>query len=303
MGMTGGVTGGLRLGANMNRGRTVVTGRRKAVSGKVSASKSKSSDKKLKKLNYRFKEVSAMILRSKTPSAASRAVILARTRAALLHGKYATGMYDPREMESAIIHAESMVRIAKKKLKHLKQEQAVERGENAPAEAYEEPGEENEFAVCGEFGAENMDNQPSSEELERMLREMEREMKRLMQESMEQVEEAAGMDELAEELMAASGDMEPEDAELLKKKHRADELREITEADMKYLKAMFDRLQREKQSVQSSSGSRSPQSSQSPGSAQPEQSCVSLELGGADMPVSLAEAPVSAEGAVMDVTV
>ena len=44
--------------------------------------------------------------------------------------------------------------------------------------------------------------------------------------------------------------MDPEDLEMLKKKHRAKELRKITEADMEYLKALFNELEKEKQDNQ-----------------------------------------------------
>ncbi|MCR5451779.1 MAG: hypothetical protein K6F00_04020, partial [Lachnospiraceae bacterium] len=37
----------------------------------------------------------------------------------------------------------------------------------------------------------------------------------------------------------------------LKRKHRNDEERQITRADLKYLKALFDRLEREKEQVSS----------------------------------------------------
>ena len=41
--------------------------------------------------------------------------------------------------------------------------------------------------------------------------------------------------------------MDPEDLDLLKKKHRSDEVRDILAADLKYLKAFFGRLERERQ--------------------------------------------------------
>ena len=67
----------------------------------------------------------------------------------------------------------------------------------------------------------------------------------------------------------------------MKKKHRADELREIAEADMKYLKAFFTKLERDRREV--SSG-------------------VSLNLSGVEMPVPVAaEEPVIIEGGSFDV--
>jgi hypothetical protein len=43
--------------------------------------------------------------------------------------------------------------------------------------------------------------------------------------------------------------MTPEDLEQLKVKHRSDEARDILKADLKYLKALFDRLQSEKENA------------------------------------------------------
>ena len=54
------------------------------------------------------------------------------------------------------------------------------------------------------------------------------------------------LDEMAQ---ALSGSMTPEDLEQLKVKHRSDEARDILKADLKYLKALFDRLQSEKENA------------------------------------------------------
>jgi hypothetical protein len=53
----------------------------------------------------------------------------------------------------------------------------------------------------------------------------------------------AEMNDLCEMI---SPDMSEDDIEELKKKHRAREMMEITKADMKYLKAMFEKYEREK---------------------------------------------------------
>ena len=52
-------------------------------------------------------------------------------------------------------------------------------------------------------------------------------------------------------ISCASGDMTEEEIEELKRKHRNDEERQITRADLKYLKALFDRLEQEKKQVSS----------------------------------------------------
>ena len=130
------------------------------------------------------------------------------------------------------------------------------------------------------------------------------ELESLMEESMEELEEAAGLEDFMDGMMCVvQKDMEPEDLEQLKKKHRAEELQEIMEADMKYLKALFNRLEREKRegvSWSSNNGSSpSVQSTQSDSARG-----VSLQLAGTDIPVEqTAEVPAAAiaEGASVDI--
>ncbi len=93
--------------------------------------------------------------------------------------------------------------------------------------------------------------------------------------------------------------MDPEDLELMKKKHRADEMRAIVEADMKYLKFMFDKLEKERQSNSNSISSYSSVSYDNNSSAN---DSVSLELGGVDIPVEAApDAMTIVEGGAVDV--
>lgn len=282
-----------------NRGKVSTSG----VS--VKKSSNKSNEKKPKKLFYNFKQMSAVILRSKTSGGARRAVVFARGKVAQLRGKKGSDIYDSGELDSAILHAEAMVRVAKKRVKHLRQEEAAKRdGVMPPEENYEET-EELEGTVTDDAEAAS---EMSREEIEQLMREMER----LMRQSMEDMEEALDMEEFSEALIADSGEMSPEELDQVKKKHRSDELREITEADMKYLKSMFDRLQRAKQSAASSyssgsgsqSGFVSSAGSQGAYSSGAAQNAVALELGGADMPVgTVSEAVAMAAGATVDITV
>ncbi|SFQ45212.1 hypothetical protein SAMN04487928_1504 [Butyrivibrio proteoclasticus] len=63
-------------------------------------------------------------------------------------------------------------------------------------------------------------------------------------------EETVELDEELDEMaQALSGSMTSEDLEQLKVKHRSDEARDILKADLKYLKALFDRLQSEKENA------------------------------------------------------
>ena len=60
-------------------------------SGVRRTSKNKSTQKKKKKVNYNFKEVSNRVLKSKTSTSARRAVTLARNKVASLKGKLGNG--------------------------------------------------------------------------------------------------------------------------------------------------------------------------------------------------------------------
>lgn len=235
---------------------------------------------KKKRIGYNFKRVSAHILAAKTPLFAGKAVREARGAVVTLLMKQMSGDYDSRELDSALEHARKMERIAKKRRKHMEEEERARQTGSCMVEEEVETSEEAK--------EEEKEKEKVAEENTQKLDEMARELKRLIEES----EQA--LNDLAEELTDASWeDMDPKQLENMKRRHRAQELREIMEADLKYLKALFDRLSKEKQESMNGSsfdGSDSP-------------SGVSLELGGVDMPVETSEAPVSSEGANMDVTV
>lgn len=190
----------------------------------------KTSQKKQKRLQYNFKEISGRIMRARTPGNARQAAATARQKAAQLRRMRKSGLYDDKEMQSAILHAEAIARVAKKRMRHLEEEEREEQG----------------GGFC-----------------------------------------EGGLEDNAEELIA-------EELEQIKKKHRSGELREIAEADMKYLKALFERLVREKQNAGSGVGS-----------AVSENNSVFLQLGGTDIPVQ-ASVPVDAavtEGGTIDTKV
>lgn len=238
---------------------------------------------KKKRLGYNFKKISNRIMTSKTSNNAGKVVREARGSLVALLMKQQSGDYDEQELKHAITHARAMERIAKKRRKHMEEE---ERAKNAGASLVEEEAE-----IAEEEGEEEERQQEevelSSEELERLSQELEQ----LMEESMQ------AMRELADQLMSASWEkMDADDIENMKKRHRADELRDILEADMKYLKALFDRLSKEKQANASGANSFRSDSAESSNG-------VSLELSGVEMPVEVSEAPVMVEGANVDVSI
>lgn len=251
----------------------------------ASMSVSKPGPKKKKRLQYNFKQLSKQILQTKTPVNARQVVTRARAQVVSLRKKLYSDDYDYSEVRHALIHAEKIARIAKKRMKHLQEEENIAKKggicEGDQVDDSEDFDELLEGEDAQEISEEKM--QEIMEYLEEQLRELE-----------EAIADETGLDELAEEMMPLQNqEMDPADLELLKKKHRSEELREIMEADMKYLKALFDKLEREKQ--EGASGLRSNTDFNTNNSG------VSLELGGVDIPVEASEGLVLPEGGAVDI--
>lgn len=275
---------GMRIGEN-DSGRQAMkpnnTERMKSVT--------KSGKKKKKRLQYNFKEISTQIMLAKTSVSAGGVIARAQAKVAMLQRKLRSEEYDSKEVERALGHAKKMEAVARKKKKHLAEE---EKAKNAGScleetERYEDSGIEETAEADGQG--------LSREQLEEMMAECQEAMDESMEEfnasmeelnaSMAKLEDAMGLEQLADEFLGGvQEELSPEDLEQLKKKHRAKELREIMEADMKYLKALFDQLEKEKQGNSGSSGG------------------ISLQLGGMEIPVQAAEVPVMPEGGNVDIS-
>ncbi len=201
----------------------------------VRKSQTKSSAGKLKKrLPYNFKQMSKQIMQAKTADAARPLVAKAQAKLSWLYKKLRSGEYGDSEIAAAIIHAASMERIAKRKVRHLEEEEAAENRSGVMGV----PGEEEEIYGKDELKASLEESEEISEE---MMRQMMEELEEELSDDM--------MSELQDMISCASGDMTEEEMEELKRKHRNDEERQITRADLKYLKALFDRLEQEKRQV------------------------------------------------------
>lgn len=261
-----------------------------------SGSKSGKSAGRLKRLPYNFKKISAQILKSKTSSSARKAVSSARRQVAQLKRKLYSSEYDDSELKIAITHAEKIERVARKRMKHLQEEERAKKGGVCEG-SLEEQEELDEL--------EALEQEESAEALSEEQKELEEAMRQSMEEAMEAMQEAMEenmdeltesmdemlqetvLEELSEELTGVKPDMDPKDLEELKRKHRLDEMKDIAEADAKYLRALFNKLQSDRQSVSSNIA----------------MSGVSLELGGMEMMFpEPAPAPVS-EGGSVDVSV
>lgn len=232
-----------------------------------SVSIKKPKTKKNKRPNYSYKRISAQILRAKTSGNAKQVMASARSQTVLLRRKLASGDYNEEQTKSALRHAEKMEKIAKKKMKHLQEEENAKKGGACQAEI-------DEKSEYGQEDMEALDVGMSAEEIKQLMQELQQELE-------EALEEISGLELLSVE---TGRDLDPADLELMKKKHRSEEMREIMEADVKYLKALFDQLAKEKQ--EASSG-------------------VYLQLLGVEVPVSEAPpaAAVVAEGGCVDASV
>lgn len=257
--------------------------------------------RKFKKLRYNFKRLSNQIMRTKTSANAKQMVTKAKFQIADLRMKLTSGEYDYSEVHSALVHAEKIARVAKKHLKNLQQEENIEKNGKA---GMTDPEELKQLEEENEENAENEIPDTSGmteEELQQLAEELQEEMERI-EDEMEEMEESMLADDLLQQMMQTdTAEMEPEDLEALKKKHRSDEMRDIMKADMEYLKALFDRMAKEKEAASNGSAGSSGSSDNSSGSGAADLG-ISLELGGVDMPVETAAAPVETAGANVDVT-
>lgn len=251
------------------------------------------SQKKKKRLQYNFKAMSAQIMQAKTSGNASRVAAKARRQTARLQMNIRNDDYDQEDLTRAINHSKSLERVAKKRMKHLRQEEALKNNDKAYLSEVEDKFEE--------YAAEEMDVeqllQMSEEELKRLMQELEDAMKELETQDYDRLSRLENGDQLTE---IVNEEMDAMDLEQLKKKHRSDELRDIMEADMRYLRALFNKLAREKQNAGNSGSSSG--SSDSSGSYSGSDS-VSLQLSGVDIPIQAAEIAVPVEGGNMDITV
>lgn len=289
---------GMQIGGVSTKGNTTyITLKNKdgSTAGTLAVTKATRGKAKKKKLTYSFKKVSNRIMSSKTSSHANKAVREARSELVQLLMKQKSGDYDEKAVSNAIAHARSIERVAKKHRKHIEEEERAQRTHSGITEEEEEILEDEEVEETEDTQQQQArEQQEQAERTAQELEQLTQEIEQMIRESEEQ------MNELADELMCSASyeHMDDDDIEAMKKRHRAEELRDILEADMKYLKALFDQLSKEKQANANGSASYSYTASDSSNPA----SGVSLQLAGVDVPVEAPAAPVSAEGANVDVT-
>ncbi len=245
--------------------------------------KRKATSSELKQLRYNFKDIGGQIRRSKTSNSAKQVASAARREVARLKRMKQSEQYDEDELRAAISHAQSMERVAKRKAKHLLEEEMVKvkdaYGTEAELDEREDeitsPGEktsdeqamfsdEYEYTseelalMMSEQSGEVMSDVPRLEELTQSLNDMMADIvddiAQMPEEMMELMEDMAeAMEELPEELNelledaqpVTSKEMDREEFRTLKQKHRAKEEKELVKADTDYLKALFDHYQKQ----------------------------------------------------------
>lgn len=198
---------------------------------------SKDTSLKMKKLKYHFKDMSSRILRSKTSAAARQVASQARREVLRLKREKQSGNYDTDDMDAAITHAKAMERVAKKKVKHLEEEEMAKVS----------------GGVCASDEIDREENQKISEDddnndeiLQYMtsdLQDFSDEMMQEISDGMKDMLSEMGLDELFGE-STVGVDMDPQDLKELKIKHRNKEMKEIVKADSEYLKAVFNNLEK-----------------------------------------------------------
>lgn len=254
--------------------------------------KSVSMAKKKKKLQYNFKRLSNQIMRTKTSFNAKQLTTKTKFQIADLRMKLISGDYDYVEIHNALTHAEKIARVAKKRLKHLQEEENLEKsggkGLTDPEEMQTEKDEEDE--IIDTTGM-------TQEELKQLVEELQEELEKIEEDLEEAMDDTQNL--MEEFVQGSNQQMDPNDLEQLKKKHRADEMRDIMKADMEYLRALFDKFAKEKESGVNGFGDNSSDSDSSDSSGSV--SGVTLQIGGIDIPVEGVEAPLEIAGATVDV--
>lgn len=253
---------------------------------RAARTKKKSTDLQMKKLHYSFKSISTQILRSKTSVAARQVAGKARREVIRLKNQKYGGQYDEQDLQIAINHAQAMERVAKKKVRHLLEEEMIkttggpclgdleeredEKNRSAEDAIDETLAREQAFADSGEFELQDNAAQAMQEQMQayqEMMQSM-RDMAALqeqaasatqdmmsdlaeeMSQSMKELLEDSGLSDLAESMFATvQVEMDPADYKMMKIRHRAKELQEIAKADAEYLKAVFNKLEKAKEAA------------------------------------------------------
>lgn len=239
----------------------------------------------LKKLKYQFKSISSKILRSKTSQAAKQAAGQARREIMRLkrQKQNSDSDSDSEEIDAAIAHAQAMERVAKKKAKHLEEEEMVkaaggicqgdriseeETKDTQDAEAKNVQNAEEmsrdlsayEYAGNEAYAGDSYDISDyvdlgmdafyaQTGDFMSEMSDFTSEMMQEMSDSLRDLMEEMGLDGLSDTAVSVDREMDPADLKMMKIKHRNKEMKDIVKADAEYLKAVFNHLEKMKDNV------------------------------------------------------
>ena len=226
--------------------------------------KTKNATLEKKKLKYSYKAISSKIINCKKSYNAKEVISQAKREVARLKKLRSKGEYDSEELEAAIAHAQAMERVAKKKARHLEEEEMVKAAGGACLGELEDR-EESEEISDEELTDEELENL-SDEELAELSEDVDVEeidfedivspeqiddimndMLNEMSEELSNLMEDMGLDELFDGMgMSVDKDMDPADFKMMVIKHRNKEMKDMAEADGEYLKEIFDMLAKQK---------------------------------------------------------
>ena len=209
-----------------------------------------------KKYKYSFKRISSKIISSKTSTAARQVISQARREIQKLKDARRTGKYDNDEIDAAIDHAKAMERIARKKARHLEEEELAKRTSSGKSEGISTDTDPNETSDDKDPVSKEIDelrsdirsvkDSAANEEYiesEEITNSMIEDICKGMEEMLDQIEE---LNDLMDELVSDPTNMDPEDIKASAMKHRIKEMKEITKADADYLKTIFEHYEAEK---------------------------------------------------------
>lgn len=253
---------------------------------RVQRQQTKNTTLALKKLKYQFKNISSKILRSKTSQAAKQAAGQARREVLRLKRQKQNSDSDSEEIDAAIAHAQAMERVAKKKAKHLEEEEMVKAAggicqgdriseeETKDVQDAEAENAQNEEEMSAEGSADEVSGALSAYEYAAdsydisdyidlgmdefyaqagdFMSEMSdftSEMMQEMSDSLRDLMEEMGLDVESDTVVSVNREMDPADLKMMKIKHRNKEMKDIVKADAEYLKAVFDHLEKMKDNM------------------------------------------------------
>lgn len=233
----------------------------------------KNTSDRLKTLKYQYKDISSKLVRAKTSSSARQVVSQAKREVMRLKRQRQVEGIDKEELEAAITHAKAMERVAKKKVKHLEEEEMLKAAGGSLVEFEEEnsqsENEDSEVSEMNNSDDEYYESDPSeiedsqfedyemeayemsedelmSEFSQETMSNLSEELMAEFSEEMKSLLEDMGLDELTDSMTMSKDNLDANDLKMIKIKHRNKEAKDMVKADADYLKVIFDHLQKMK---------------------------------------------------------